>query len=88
MSESQLQNIRQIIQSWRDRAKQLDENSDWGHALAVATALEDCAEQIEILIGQKECATGCLHPNCTCDDYCKADEPYEEPTFRLVDSGA
>lgn len=31
---------------------------------------------------KKERATGCLHPNCTCDDYCKAEEPYEKPTLK------
>ncbi|MBD3609443.1 MAG: hypothetical protein HUJ30_02735 [Gammaproteobacteria bacterium] len=49
--ELKINNIRDIAQSWRERAKSLESNSGWDHALAVSTALEDCAEQIEILIG-------------------------------------
>jgi hypothetical protein len=44
--------LREIAQKWHDRAKRLDDDHDFGHALAVATAIEDCAEQIEILIGR------------------------------------
>jgi len=28
----------------------------------------------------------CIHPNCTCDDYCMGDDPYSTPTRK--DAGA